>query len=294
MKDQAEALRRLAGGREPSRKARVIAVTSGKGGVGKTNLAVNLTISLARLGLRAGILDGDLGLANVDIVLGITPEFNLAHVLYGEKRLDQIILRGPEGISVFAGGSGVYELANLSQWLLQRFIRDISTLDAALDVLILDTGAGISRNVMSFVLACDEVIVVTTPEVTAITDAYGMIKLIMSSNPSARVRIVVNMARDERQAEHVIHSLTTVVRQFLRVGVDLDLLGFVPVDPCVQMAVREQRPLVISYPASRAARNVGEIARRLVQEEPVQAGGGGIGGLFTRMAEALRRRRPAR
>src|SRR5690606_20423000 len=149
---------------------RVIAITSGKGGVGKRNLAVNLGITLSRLGLETGILDGDLGLANVDIVLGVSPEFNLSHVLHGEKRLDQIVSVGPERLHVFAGGSGMYELANLSQWLLQRFIREVEALDARLDVLLLDTGAGISRNVMSFVLACDEIIVVTTPELTSITD----------------------------------------------------------------------------------------------------------------------------
>lgn len=289
MSDQAETLRRLALDQSPSRKARVIAVTSGKGGVGKTNLAVNLAISISRLGLRTGVLDGDLGLANVDIVLGIAPEFNLGHVLYGEKRLDQILVKGPEGVAVFAGGAGVYELANLSEWLLQRFIRDIGALDTQLDLLFLDTGAGISRNVMSFVLACDELLVVTTPELTAITDAYGVIKLAMTSNPKARVRVIVNMARDERQAQHVLRSLTTVVRQFLGVEVDIELLGHVPIDPSVGKAVGEQVPLVISYPNSKAARNVAVIARRLVtQGDPTTRDG--IGGLFQRVADVLRRK----
>ncbi len=289
MSDQAETLRRLAQDHAPVARARVIAITSGKGGVGKTNLAVNLAIAASRLGLRTGVLDGDLGLANVDIVLGVAPEFNLGHVLYGEKRLEQIRVQGPEGIAVFAGGAGVYELANLSEWLLQRFIYAIETLDAQLDLLILDTGAGISRNVMSFVLACNELLVVTTPELTAITDAYGMIKLVTTSNPEAKVRVVVNMARDERQAQHVFRSLATVVHQFLGTEADMELLGYVPFDSSVPKAVDQQVPLVVSYPYSRAARNVGLIARRLITEG-TESTHDGVGGLFQRIAEALRRK----
>ena len=161
--DQAESLRQMAS-QSRTEKARAIAVTSGKGGVGKTNFTVNLAVVLSQLGLEVGILDGDLGLANVDIVLGITPEFNLSHVLYGKKRLDEIVLTGPSGVYVFAGGSGVYELANFSQWRLQRFIQHVGLLDSELDMILIDTGAGISRNVMGFATACDEVIVVTTPE----------------------------------------------------------------------------------------------------------------------------------
>lgn len=289
MSDQAEALRRLVGERRPTTKARVVAVTSGKGGVGKTNLAVNLAISLARLGLRTGVLDGDLGLANVDIVLGLNPEFNLGHVVYGQKRLDQILVEGPEGIAVFSGGTGVYELANLSQWLLQRFIREIGALDTKLDLLFLDTGAGISRNAMSFVFASEEVIVVTTPELTAIADAYGVIKLVLSKNPNTKVRVIVNMARDERQAEVVLRSLTRVTRQFLGYDACLELLGHVPIDACVSRAVQTQTPFVIAYPTSQASRRVEAIAHRL------QSGGldrqpSGIGGLFQRMADFLSRR----
>jgi len=154
---------------------------------------------------------------------------------------------------------------------------------------LLDTGAGISRNVMSFVLACDEVVVVTTPELTAITDAYGVIKLVMSANPHARVRVVVNMARDERQAQHVLRSLTTVVKQFLRVEFTLELLGFVPLDAAVGKAVQEQRPFVIAYPQSRAARSIAAIAHRLVNDDD-PGPRRGFGAVFRRVAEAMRKK----
>lgn len=290
MTDQAEPLRRMAERRDVLKKARVIAVTSGKGGVGKTNLAVNLAVCLSRLGLRTGVLDGDLGLANIDIVLGITPEFNLGHVLHGQKRLAEILVPGPEGVAVFAGGSGVYELANLSQWLLQRFVKDIGSLDADIDLLIVDTGAGISRNVMSFVLACDEVIVVTTPEVTAITDAYGVIKLVVSNNPSATVNVVVNMVKGESQALNVLKSLKVVIGQFLETDVSLNLLGYIPADAAVGKAVHEQTPFAIAYPHSKAAASVERIARNLVQVHDVRPSTG-IGGLFQRMADMARRRK---
>lgn len=287
MKDQAEALRRMAHEETVGPKARVITIASGKGGVGKTTLAVNLAICLSRLQLRTGLLDADLGLANIDIVLGIHPTYHLGHVLSGEKRLEQIVTPGPEGVHVFAGGSGIYELANLSQWLLQRFIRDIESLDTRLDLLVLDTGAGISRNVMSFVLASHEVVVVTTPDLTAITDAYRLIKLAMANNPAVNVRVVVNMVRDENQAQHVMRSLTSVVRQFLTEDVPVELIGYIPVDPTVSKALAEQTPLVLGYPNCKAAIAINDIAHTLIARRPAAAGG--IGGLFQRLATTMRR-----
>lgn len=285
--DQAASLRQMAS--RVGRKARAIAVTSGKGGVGKTSLTVNLAVALSELGLKVGILDGDLGLANVDIVLGITPEFNLSHVLYGQKELNEIVTQGPSGVWVFAGGSGVYELANLSQWRLQRFVQHIGALDAELDVILIDTGAGISRNVMGFVTACDEVIVVTTNELTAITDAYGVIKLLATNNPSATVRLVVNMVKSEAEGERVLDSLQAVLDQFLNPSVNLTLLGCIPHDMAVTRAIQEQHPLVLSYPNSKAAVSIDAMARRLITggqpPQPV-----GIGGIFQRMARLVRRK----
>lgn len=285
--DQAESLRQIAS--RARRKARVIAVTSGKGGVGKTSLTVNLAVALSRLGQRVGILDGDLGLANVDIVLGIAPEYTLSHVLNGQKRLEDIILHGPMGVSVFAGGSGVYELANLSQWRLQRFVQSVGALDAQFDIILIDTGAGISRNTMGFVSACDEVIVVTTPELTAITDAYGVIKLLVTDNPSATVRVVVNMVKSEAEAEKILESLQAVLNQFVKARVSLELLGYVPHDAAVTRAIQEQNPFVIAYPGSKAAASVDGMARKLVTGT-APAMPEGIGGIFQRMARLIRRK----
>lgn len=291
MSDQAEALRRLAEhARGDGGRARVIPITSGKGGVGKTNLAVNLAICLSRLGYRTGVLDGDLGMANVDLLLGVAPEFNLSHVLYGQKSLEEIMIEGPEGISVFAGGSGVYELANLSQWTLQRFVRSVRVLDDDLDVLVIDTGAGLSRNVMSFVLASDEVIVVTTPEVTAITDAYGLIKLLATENADAAIRVVVNLARSEREAESVMRSLRAVIGQFVTAPINLELLGYIPPDPAVGKAVQAQAPFAVSFPHSRASLSVQQIAVGLTHKKNSRPPAG-IGALFQRMATVVRRAR---
>lgn len=287
--DQAEGLRRLAAERVPTakEKTRVIAVTSGKGGVGKTNFAVNVGICLSRLGLRVGILDGDLGLANIDIILGMTPEFNLSHVLYGQKRLNEIVVEGPEGLLVLAGGSGVYDLANLSHWALERFVSEVETLDAALDILIIDTGAGISRNVMSFVLASDEAILVTTPEITAITDAYGVIKLIAKERPATKIRVVVNMTKNDSEAESVHRSLRLVVGRFIKTDLNLELLGRIPWDPAVQEAVQAQAPFTVAYPGSRAAQTAARIAARLADDQD-DLREGGVGSLFERMARLVR------
>lgn len=291
MTDQADPLRRLAAQmKRADRKARVVAVTSGKGGVGKTSLTVNISVALSKLGVRCGVLDGDLGLANIDIVLGISPEYNLGHVLYGQKTLDEIAVIGPEGIRVYAGGAGVYELANLSQLRLQRFINTIDSLDTELDLLMIDTGAGISRNVMSFVMACDEVVVVTTPELTAMTDAYGMIKAIVLQNPQATIRVVVNMAKSQREAESVLCSLGSVVQRFVTNEVFIELLGFIPPDPSVGRSVYQQLPFVLSYPQSKASASVSRIARTLV-DEPLRKPSIGISGLFQRMANMVRRPR---
>ncbi len=290
--DQAARLRELAAqrgatpGTSPPSLARAVVVSSGKGGVGKTNLAVNLAIALARSGQRVGLLDADLGLANIDIVLGVTPTYNLSHVIAGHKSLGEIALRGPEGVILYAGGSGVQELANLSPWRVDHFIRSLGELDAHLDLLLIDTGAGLSHTVTAFLLAVPEVILVTTPEPTAVADAYGVVKVLAGRNPEVRVQLVVNMAQDQAQAEEVWRALTAVSRQYLSQAPTLDLLGWVPFDPAVRRAVLQQVPFLLAAPASRAAREVYAIAARLRGTPP--RGATGIRRLFARVAGLLR------
>lgn len=269
IRDQAQGLRELVKRSKdfgavvhPARLARIITVASGKGGVGKTNLVVNLGIALAKRGSRVLIIDADLGLANVDIVLGLTSRYNLYHVIKGEKKIHEIIVDGPEGIKVVAGGAGIQELANLSSSQRVQFIASLSELDSYADIILIDTSAGISQNVLGFIWASDETIIVTTPEPTAIRDAYGIIKAIALGNKDAKIRLVVNMASSSEEAEDVASRIETVARQFLDIGVDK--LGFILRDHLVSEAVIKQRPFIVIYPNSKAARCVESVADRLL------------------------------
>lgn len=285
MSDQAQVLREMARAtRSGQRHARVIAVTSGKGGVGKTNVAVNLGVALVQLGQRVALLDADLGLANVDLVLGIDPPHTLNEVLYGERALTDIIVPGPAGLQVLAGGSGVYELANLSQWRLERFLRAVEALDAALDVLLLDTGAGISRQVMAFALASQEIVVVTTPEPTALADAYSVIKLVASRSADARLWVVVNMASSAREGEAVFQRLAAVCRRFL--GLEPEFLGSLPRDEAVVRAIQRQEPFLLAFPNAAVSRAVVALASRLMGRPKPPAGG--VASMLQRIVRLIR------
>lgn len=287
LQGQADGLRQLVSnvrGRQVQNGARIIAVTSGKGGVGKTNLAVNLGLSLVERGKRVAVLDADMGLANVDIVIGKVPKFNLSHVLAGEKTLEEIIMDGPGGLKVLAGGSGAEELANLSQWKLNRFLGSLQTLDEMFDVVLIDTGAGISRNVLGFVLSAQEVVVVTTPDPTAITDAYSLVKVIASKQPQNRVGLLVNMVDSLKQAQNVYNKLRLVAQRFL--DIELQFFGAIPDEAVVREAVRRQRPFLMAYPNSQASKAVRDVAARICGVEP--EGPRGISQLFDRMISLFR------
>jgi flagellar biosynthesis protein FlhG len=288
MYDQAETLRQLSAQTNvppQSSPARVIAITSGKGGVGKTNLAVNVGLALARMGVRTGVLDADLGMGNVDIVLGVVPQFNLSHVIYGQKRMKDILVEGPESMKILAGCSGLYELANLSQWRLQRLTNALGELDDQLDILLIDTGAGISRNVLSFLLSVQEVIVITTNEPTSITDTYGLIKVLNQSNPNCKVSLVVNMVRNQREAEGVCRKLNMVVEKFLHT--QLDYLGYMPFDDAVARSVQQQKPILQAYPYSPAARAIAQMAAAICERPRPTSGG--IREIFARMVQLFSR-----
>jgi flagellar biosynthesis protein FlhG len=263
---------------------RVIAVTSGKGGVGKTNVTTNLALALAQRKQRVLILDADLGLANVDVAMGLLPRYNLSHVLRGEMELEEIITTGPLGVSIIASGSGVRELANLSDAARTRLLESLASLKADYDFLLIDTSAGLGRNVLGFVLAADEVLVVTTPEPTAFVDAYSMIKVIFQENPRARVRLVLNMVLNETEARDVADKLTVLVHRLL--GATITPLGYVLRDDRVGEAVREQTPLLILYPASPAARCVHSLAAHLTNGR--LAPQSDLRGFFSRVVDLLK------
>lgn len=260
---------------------RVVAISSGKGGVGKTNFAVNLGIALARSGLRVGLLDADLGLANIDIVLGIVPEYTLVHVLRGERGLTDAVIPGPEGLQIIAGGSGVYELANASPWQLERFVASFQELETRLDLLLIDTGAGIGRHVLTFLKATSETIIVTTPEPTAVTDAYGLIKMLHLSNPETQIQVVVNMAESLDEGKQVYSRLDVACNRFL--GIKVEHLGSILRDPAVPNAVKEQVPFIMSHPNAKASKCVAQIAEKLSHSGRDDTEPGGLRAIFKRM-----------
>jgi len=273
--DQAANLRRLVlqQNNSSSARTRIIVITSGKGGVGKTSLSVSLAIALAQDGKSVTMIDADLGLANINVILGIIPKYNLYHVIKGKKKLRDIIIEVPEGIKIIAGASGFHQLANLDAKQREDFIGSISEL-ANDDYLIIDTGAGISQNVLSFILASDEIIVVTTPEPTAITDAYGIIKTIASHNNEKQIRLIVNRAQSVTEGQRVAQRVINIAGQFLNVSVEN--LGFVYEDAYVPKSVRNQKPFIVGYPKSKASGCVKVIADRINNKEIDNDKNGGV------------------
>jgi flagellar biosynthesis protein FlhG len=257
--DQASRLRELAA---RQRRAVVVALTSGKGGVGKTNLAVNLAIEISRRGKRVLLLDADLGLANADVLMNISPQANLAHVVARRKRLEEVIIDAPGGIRFVAGASGLARMADLPLLDRQRLVASLDELEWHADCIVIDTGAGISPSVLGFVRSADRTVIVTTPEPTAVTDAYAMIKVLTRGDAQAgSVSLLVNQARSAVEAEQVRDRIVRVAKQFLGVGV-FDA-GHVPYDPLVAEAVRRRTPFVLASPTCPASRAVAELAHRL-------------------------------
>lgn len=269
MQDQAERLRQMMDkmqGKEkapgvpvPSGRSRVIAVTSGKGGVGKTNVSVNLALAMGGKGKKVLLFDADMGLANVDVMLGLMPSYTLLNVLNGQKGLHEILVEGPEGIRIIASGSGgVQELADLSETQRSRFLDALLDLRNESDVILIDTGAGLHRNVLAFALSADEVLVVTTPEPTALMDAYGMIKILHRERKNPLVRIVVNMASSQGEADEAGKKLVILSKRFL--DLDVEYRGFIPRDMGMVRAVKEQKPILLSSPMSPAALQLTKLA----------------------------------
>jgi len=286
MSDQAADLREIVQSGRPMSagpgRARVVAITSGKGGVGKTNLCVNLALALAERGQRVILFDADLGLANVDIVMGIAPEWNLSHLVRGQRTVHEILAEGPGGVRIVPSGSGIRDMADLPPPARARVLEGLGELESLADWLLVDTGAGLSENVLAFLKASDEVLVVTTPEPTALLDAYGVIKSFSAERPKAIVRVVVNQATDEDDAAQVHERLRAAAAQFLHFPILP--LGFVVRDAAVSQAVIRQKPLLIAYPQSQAARCIRAVAAALGGEPR----GGGETGFFRRLSGLLR------
>jgi flagellar biosynthesis protein FlhG len=279
MPDQAETLREMMRVKtsvsSPSaRNTRIITVASGKGGVGKTNFSTNLAIAYAQMGKRVVLMDADLGLANVNVILGIIPKYNLYHLIRKQKSMQDIILDTNYGIQIVAGASGFARIANLSEEERKQFVEEISKLSIA-DVIIIDTSAGVSNNVISFIAAADDAIIVTTPEPTAMTDAYGIIKIIATEieNLNLGLKLVVNRVKSVVEGKKVAERVITIAGQFLNVKVDY--LGYIYEDSAVQTAVLRQKPFIILDPKAKASICMKHIVSRL--EKVDYKDGGGIG-----------------
>lgn len=245
-------------------KAKVITITSGKGGVGKTSITANLALSLSQKGYRVIIVDADLGLSNIDVVFGIVPRYSLLELIKNEKGILDILCDGPNNIKFISGGSGVKELVNLNQSSLDSFIANMSLLDHIADFILIDTGAGLSETVLNFVLSADEVVLVITPEPTSITDAYALVKTVSFEKKDCSLKVLINRAEDENEAKSVFNNFSMVADRFL--GMKLESLGHLPFDQLFTKSVKLQKPYLISFPKNSTAKLIAEIAEQLISK----------------------------
>ena len=257
----------------PGHKTRIIAITSGKGGVGKTNISVNMAIAYARTGKKVLLIDGDLGMANVNVLLNVVPQYNLLHVVNQQKKMADIITDTEFGIKFIAGANGFSRIANLTEKELAFFADEFSTINN-FDIIIIDTGAGISSNVLQFVAAADEVYIVTTPEPTAITDAYGIIKIItteLSMERNMNLKLLVNRVHSADEGKRISDRIINIAGQFL--NYKIEYLGFIYDDPVVSMSVIRQKPFMEVAPQSKPAICIKHIVGRIEKTDLVNAEG---------------------
>lgn len=287
MDNQADGLREAMKEQRRSRRPlRVIGITSGKGGVGKTNVAANLAIIAARQGQRVLIIDGDMGLANVEILYGLRPRHHLGHLLEGDVSTREVLATGPAGVKVLPAGSGLQQLTRLDDGQRLRLVSALEELEDDFDVVMLDSGAGIGDNVLFFIGAAQEALLVVSPEPTSLTDAYATIKVLCQDAGVRHFCIVVNQAGNETQARDIFEKLSAVAGRFLDARVKW--LGWVPRDENVHRAVMSQRPLVELFPTSPATRALNGVADTLFHEPPPPQLGGGLKFLWSRLLRDTR------
>lgn len=257
-----------------ARQVRVIAITSGKGGVGKTNITANLAYYLSAMKKKVLVLDADTGLANIDLILGLTPQYNLYHVLKGDRSISETIIKGPGGIMVLPSSSGILEMAELSSGQKLALLGELNILQDEIDIMLIDTAAGITGNVMYFNSAASEIIVVASPEPTSLTDAYALIKLLYQHHSKKRFRLLVNMVKTPVEAKEVYERLSCATDHFL--NLTIEYLGYVLSDEKLTQAVRRQKVLAELYPHSPASKCLLAVAEKLYAEQPEEDGGGSI------------------
>lgn len=292
--DQAARLRKLMETRAKinenqlnEKHAKVIAITSGKGGVGKSNLTINLGLYLKEKGYKVVIMDTDFALANVEVLLGVIPQYSMKEVITGAKNILEILCEGPNGLEFISGGSGVQELVNLTAEQISYFIENMKLLDNYADYILIDTGAGVSPTVINFLQAANEVILVTTPEPTSITDAYALIKTLnhLEQKPNQNIKLIVNRVDNPKEGEFVGNKLTLVAKQFL--GMEMNVLGHVVFDQHLIQAVKTQKPLLLIHPKSQAAKDIRSIGEKLLNL-PSETNEVGVKGFFNRVVELFK------
>lgn len=272
--DQAGMLRKMTNSVMPSaiRKkrhndnTRVIAITSGKGGVGKTNISANFAYLLSKMGKRTLLLDADAGLANIDVILGITPKYNLHHVLSGEKKLSEAVIEGPGGVKILPASSGIPEMAALSKGQKFTLLEELDGLEEDFDFMLIDTAAGIADNVMYFNMVAREIVVVASPEPTSLTDAYALIKVLYQTYGTRRFMLLVNMALDSNEAGEVYTRLSNATNHFL--DLPIEYLGYIPRDMNVPKAVKKRKLLAEAFPNTKAIKSMSKIVDELCRKQP--------------------------
>lgn len=294
MVDQAQALRNLVRNYQEAetpvnRSTRILTVTSGKGGVGKSNFSLNFALSLQSLGKKVLVFDADMGMANIDVLMGVNSRLNLYHLLKGEKEIQDIILTGPKNLHFIAGGSGFQELLTLSEEQLIYFTEQVNKISGQYDFIIFDTGAGLSKETLNFILSAEETIVVTTPEPTSITDAYALIKIVHRMNAKVDFRLVVNRVSDDQEGDQTANKINLVAKKFL--DLSIPTLGYVMDDPSVSRAVKKQVPFSIAFPKGISTRNIEQLAKAYVNDAsqpPSFVAEGGVKGFLSRMMKLMK------
>ncbi len=269
---------------EKRRYPKVVSVTSGKGGVGKTNIVANMAVSLAKKGKQVVILDADLGLGNVDILFGMVPPYTLEHVFMGEKSLAEVMVHGPCGIHILPSGSGLDGLTNLTQEQKLMLLSEFDRLEKDIDVFLIDTSAGISSNVLYFNVAAEEIIVVASSEPTSLTDAYAMMKVLSTRYGEKHFKLLVNMVRTELEAKETFRKLSLVSDRYL--DISIDYIGYIPDDDYLRMAVNQQRAVVDIHPKARSSQHFNRLARKVLQWPVSEVPKGNIQFLWRRLLES--------
>jgi flagellar biosynthesis protein FlhG len=252
---------------------RVIAITSGKGGVGKTNIVANLGLAFSRLGKKVLILDADLGLGNLDVLFGLAPKYNLSHVIRGEKTIPDIVLSGPEDVKILPASSGIQELTNLNVEQKIRVLTQLDVLVDSVDILLIDTAAGISSNVMDFNVTAHEIMVVVSPEPTALTDAYALMKVLSLKYSVERCKLLVNLVTNNQEGKEIYRQLNLVAGRFLDIAIEY--VGCVLFDEKVTQGVRRQKTISELYPNTGASRSFVALSKRILESPTVKLPQGG-------------------